>query len=236
MQAFYENRTLPLFIERSHRLNCGPHLHNHIEMIYMLQGKTLAGCDEEEYVIRSGDIYIAFPNQIHWFKTTEWEDYYIYIFSPDFCPEFRDMFQSQIPCSAVNSTIACSPELPTLLKNLYKEKHKPTDPFQEARLRGYFLAALGELFSGISFQPTRAADGNILKSILNYCDQNYTEELSLKTLSQALNVGKYYISHVFNEKLHISFNNYINDRRISQAILQMKTFPEKSVTEISYDV
>jgi len=56
-----------------------------------------------------------------------------------------------------------------------------------------------------------------LQSILNYCHQHYNEKLSLEVLAKELDLSKFYISHIFGNRLSLSFNDYINSLRIAEA-------------------
>jgi AraC-like DNA-binding protein len=51
-------------------------------------------------------------------------------------------------------------------------------------------------------------------------------------LEEELHLSKYYISHLFGDKLGIRFNDYINSLRISEACRLLRT-STLSVTEIS---
>ena len=55
------------------------------------------------------------------------------------------------------------------------------------------------------------------------------------SLEEALHLNKYYVSHLFSQKLGISFHDYINSLRVSEACrLLLNT--EKSITQISEGV
>ena len=75
-------------------------------------------------------------------------------------------------------------------------------------------------------------DSHALKAIVNYCARNYTKDLSLSLLESELHISRYYISHLFSDKLQIGFNDYINSLRVSFACNYLK-HSDRSVTEIS---
>ena len=54
-------------------------------------------------------------------------------------------------------------------------------------------------------------------------------------LEQELHISKYYISHLFSDKLHISFNDYVNSLRVSHACRYLRD-GTLSVTEVAAKV
>lgn len=56
-----------------------------------------------------------------------------------------------------------------------------------------------------------------VKRILQYLNQNYTENISLSDLSKALHLNKYYMCHCFKEVTGYTINNYLMSKRIEEA-------------------
>lgn len=237
MATFYENkRNNPIAANRDKSLIDSPHLHNHLELVYLQDGSTEAVCDNVRETLEPGDIFLSFPNQVHYYPKlgdgTAIRS--IVIFSPTVCSEFKDLFRRMTPVSPIVRGKDLDPDVPKLIEKIIDESNKKS-PYQEAIIRGYLIALLGKLVGSMEFREERQSDGTVLKNILNYCNKHYTEPLSLEALSKELNIGKYHISHIFGEKLKISFPDYINGLRINDAIQKLTTEPDRSITEISYD-
>ena len=75
-------------------------------------------------------------------------------------------------------------------------------------------------------------ENQAMKAIVQYCSQNFTKELSLAILEKELHLSKYYISHLFGDKLGIRFNDYINSLRISEACRLLR-MSDMNITEVS---
>ena len=58
---------------------------------------------------------------------------------------------------------------------------------------------------------------DILYRAMQYMSQNMTQPLSVRATARALGVNNSYLSHVLNEKLHMSFRAYLNALRIERA-------------------
>ena len=236
MAAFYENKRIPVTSTKGTHLSPEPHLHNHLEVVFLLEGASGTVCENTENTIYPGDIFISFPNQIHCYPQIGdgHAKHLIFIFSPIVCSEFKDLFHRMIPTCPVVRKEELDPEIPMLAQKIYEENKKNT-PYREVITRGYLIAFLGKLLRSRDFREEKQSDGSLLKSILNYCNKHYTEPLSLDLLSTELNVGKYHISHIFSKKLKISFPDYVNGLRINDAIGKLAADTDRSITDIAYD-
>ena len=67
-------------------VGCIPHLHHHIELIYMDDGTNDATVGSYSCTISKDDVLIAFPNQIHSYDLERKNKSYILIYSPDDFP------------------------------------------------------------------------------------------------------------------------------------------------------
>lgn len=235
MIAFYENRTADYHcrtvLPGRSRIRCAAHLHTHIELVLFYEGHCTAFADTERTEIYGGDVFIAFPNQIHRYESYDREHYHLFIINPDMLPPLADVFLEHLPVSSRIEGAANDPEvreLATRLVALETEK----DAYTEVRRQGYLLALLGKLIAKTELTKTVPDDSHALKSIVTYCAKNYTRDLSLALLESELHISRYYISHLFSDKLQIGFNDYINSLRVSFACNYLR-HSDKSVTEIS---
>ena len=75
---------------------------------------------------------------------------------------------------------------------------------------------LAELIDKMSLQ---VIDNNhdSVRDVLVYCLENYKSPISLDILSQELHLSKFYLSHIFTDRLKISFTDFINGLRLESA-------------------
>lgn len=234
MKFFYENKKLAVTARFGTSLTFGAHLHNHIELVYMIEGSVRAFIDSKEYIVCSGDILFIFPNKIHQYEKIDNEDFFVSIFPPELCPEFQNIFKYKVPISPVLKNAFENSKLLPLMENIV-EVNKEQTPFYDTIIKGYFLILISELFQMMQFEEAKVSDANTIKAILNYCIENYTKDLQLETISRELHISKYYISRLFTQKLHIGFNEYIGTLRISDAC-KLLVSEDKSITEIALSV
>ena len=65
MKLLYQDNHGFRFVKDSRKLDFQPHLHGAVEVFYFLEGESLVQCGMEKYHLQAGDLFIAFPNQIH---------------------------------------------------------------------------------------------------------------------------------------------------------------------------
>ena len=216
------------------RLYCMPHLHRELELVCMIEGETAVSVDSSRYTLRGGDVLLTFPNQIHSYVSHGPEKYYIFIIKPDLCPDLMETFQNGVPVSPVIEGAAALPQIRQLFDLLGAScaadavSHGYTDTLR----RGYLLALLSELLSKMTVSRLSVGDSGTLRSIVAFCAENFSENLSLSLLSKKLHLNKYYISHLFSERLGLRFNDYINSLRVSEACRYLLN-SDYSITEIS---
>ena len=209
------------------------HLHRHIELVRMIDGETDCYADARKYRVKSGDFFVAFPNQIHSYDSIGREKYDIVILSPDILPEFTAIFESNLPKSAHIKSEDC--ESLGILMDMLVEAHadvKLGKKYAEEKRKGCLLTFFGELLRQVELYGPEPSELNALKTVVDYCSKNYTNELSLSLLSEELHMSKYYISHLFGSKMNMGFNDYVNSLRISKACVLLG-HDELSMTEIS---
>ena len=215
------------------QLRCLPHFHQELELVYMLSGETRVMVDAQEFVIGPGDVLLTFPNQIHSYESHAEERNLLIIIKPDIFPELGDAFKVGLPVSPVIKGAAELPhirELFTLLQQLFHPDENAR-PFSMAARRGALLTLLSRLLPQMTISSSPTGELSALRAVIDYCTRHFTNEISLSSLEEELHLNKYYISHLFNNRIHVHFNHYVNSLRIYEA-KRLLRHSDKSVAEI----
>ena len=216
MIPYYENRTKDFEVCHGRRLGCAAHLHRHLELVFFKRGESIAFADTERCVLQPGDVFLSFPDQVHRYESSAPEDYDILIVDPDMMPELAEFFKRGTPSTALLKGAADHPVLRHALDGLLQNP-RPSTPQGLVVRHGHLLTLFGTLLEMYDLSSPPAISSNTFKAVVEYCTQNYSKELSLSTLERELHVSKYYISHLFSDKLGMGFNDYINSIRVSVA-------------------
>ncbi len=230
MIAYLEKKTTSFWIKESKKLQFPAHLHRHIEFVILLEARATAYADTECCELQAGDAFIAFPNQIHRYDPPcEGERSLVIIVDPDMMPELCPSFFGVLPPSAHLKSFLCD-EVRSLCSRL-TALQSVSSPIKETERRALLTALFARVLSAAT--PTvRESATDAVGAVVNYCARHYTDDLSLATLERELHISRYYISHMFTQKLRIGFNDYVNSLRVSHACRYLQ-HEDRPITEIS---
>lgn len=230
MSAVYENRDIPISLEPQTRLTTLPHLHKELEIILVAQGSTEVFADKFHSKIKKGELFISFPNQIHYYKNCVSGKYYVGIVSADVLFDMEGILRKSSP---KNNVIAIPDGSP--LPELFRNAAAASEPHRMTQLCGYLNLIMSEILPLLELKSLIQSDNSTLKSILDFCGHNFSANLSLDDVAENLHLSKYYISHVINRQLGLTFSDYINSLKIDEACDQLKN-SNKKISDISEDV
>ena len=214
----------------------GMKLHSNVEMVFIFEGETNVWIDNKEVErAESGDAIIVFPCQQYRYETLKKENYILIAVDIKKIGEFLKTFTSQIPNKNVICNALKDNEILELVKNIAKTYKKEGSEYRETVLKGYITALLGKILDKADLKKNELEKLNTVGEIMDFCNKRYSEKLSLEYLEAELHISKYYISHVINEKVGVSFNDFVNSIRINEASRLLIT-SDKSIKEISEEV
>lgn len=228
MDIKFEKREQPISLANDFMLSPIPHMHNELEIIYVKKGKSMVYADNSCHTVESGDIFIAFPNQVHYYETIEQGSYLIIIASAELIYGQKKLLFNNNP---ENNIIAAQEGTVKLLSDMEA-------CYSENRITecvGYLNIIIGRAISKFKLLPSHLTGNSTLRSILTYCDENFSEEISLDIVAAQLHINKYYISHLLHNKLALGFSDYIKMLRVREA-RTMLSESNKKIADISEEV
>lgn len=224
MEILYENRTNLITFRNVTRLSSVIHLHKEFEIVHVKEGSAVAYADNNCHILHEGDTFIAFPNQIHYYKNDAPGTFAVIIFSIDLLLGLNSRIAERIP----EKNVILS-ETDEALCDIFQKMLQSDCLYEELILYGYINVMMGMILSHLQLKPTGSENNDALHNIIQYCSQNYKENITLDSVAEHLHLSKYYISHLLNEKLNQNFRGYVNHQRIGQACLLLRETDEKIV-------
>ena len=148
MKATYENRTVDFYYRNDKGgragLGCSPHLHYHVEILYMISGVTDAYIDSEHYVVEPGDMLVVFPNKIHRFADRQKGNRYkLFIINPNLVPELEMELNSFAPTLPIIRRAVDNKRLETVMEIISCTREFP-DSQKDILMKGYLLSFFAE--------------------------------------------------------------------------------------------
>lgn len=232
---FYEKRKNDIFIaDRAigGRLGYKPHMHYHLELVYLYEGSSVGYIDSERHEIPKDSIFLSFPNQLHAYESYGPESYLLIIVNPVLMPQLAPFFDNMTPEDPVLRNVSAYPELHRILEGIRTEEKRERDALSSPKFHGLVQALFAELFRHMPLRDQIKGDSGALREVVNFCARNFDREFSLSVLAEELHMSKYYISHLFGSRINMKFNDYINSLRVSAASRYLSN-TDKSITEIS---
>ncbi len=222
MEILYQDTKNQINIWHRHYLGFQPHFHNNLELVYIMRGKCKVFVDFKEYILEAGDILVNFPIQIHSYHDIEPIDAYLLMFPSSMCTAFTKTITHYIPDDPIIKANTLNGEwIHSLILHLNDTYAKALTKFKHGTLEGYFTALMGELLSHMSLKQAKCNYSTEHK-IIAYCTEHFREELTLDSVSEALHISKYHISHLFSNKMQVGFCTFINSLRMSEACRMLK--------------
>lgn len=230
MDIIYENRIRLIGYSVDKVLSPMVHLHKELEVIYVRQGKSVAYADKNSYMLNAGDMFITFPNQVHYYRTVQRGEYIVLIFSPDILYGISAEISKSIP------DINCfSSSDDRELKDIFERIYAADGEYKNIAISGYLNVIMSRILPRLRLQTVNAENNSAFYNIIDFCTHNFKDDITLDLVSEKLHLSKYYISRLINKRLKQNFNEYINNLRISEACNLLRETDAK-IADISEDV
>lgn len=202
-----------------------PMFHTHGELILVTKGSLSMVVDGEDYCIKEGEMSILFPYLVHSYEEAPDVETILVLFDPGETA-FDKTFLTQKPSCPIVPGEVFAPLLERLLH--WEKLGRIKTAF------GYLNAVIGEFLELAPMKSSNRMAEDTAVRILEYCTEHFTEDITVKSVSDALYVSQSYISKVFSEKLKYSFREYINSLRV-QKVKALLGHSNKRIVEIMLD-
>ena len=230
----------------AHNIACDAHIHNAIELLYVIKGNYHVVLDGSEYCIWQGDLILFCSNSIHHVYTGDDEEnaYYVIKIMPSalFALSDSDMGIEYVMRFAFNNKNCRSlwrrdeladNGIKAVLDSLIAEYTSPgyaTEVEMKAKIISLLVTIMrqddhssGEYCSEIV---------RIVYSAMTYVREHYAEDIDECALAAALGVSYSYFSRSFRRITGKSFKTYLNRTRVDHAA-QLLCREGVSVSEVA---
>ena len=192
------------------------HVHNAIELKFIVEGNYLIDVGGVKQVCESGDIVFVGSRRPHTYRSVGNSVNYVLVIEQDY-------LRAVCPKDKVFPLYMARSENFDRLKNLLDETFPFWDDMCPDARRGFVFRLLGTL---LQYYPT--ADDrhdekeNTVAAILEYIDDHYMENLTLDTLSKQFGYTRNYFSNIFNKYIGMGIRECVNRCRINKALKIIK--------------
>lgn len=224
------------------------HCHDSFEIIYLHHGEIEVELENIKYDLKSGDLLLIKPLELHLIRNKNNIHLVIIYFKPEFISygKNRSFFLKLDFLSGENTKQiyklkkAIDDDIIYSIFNLHKEY--VSKKFTSALMIKADILNLLSWITRNSKELTYGSDAtsshsrqNKIKSVINYVNQNYRENISLQEMSELFNISYTYLSKEFKRLTHMNFNTYLNKIRTDNSKFLLKT-TTLTIAEISQRV
>jgi len=210
---------------------CEPHIHSALEMLYVIDGSYSVMLDDTRYGIEEGDLILFRSDTVHTVEAKENKrnSYYVIKIPPSFfislsggetgvkyCMHFA-LNRKEYKCLWKKEELVGGEmqAILTALKKEYGSSEYASELVVKLKIMELVTAILRECHGEETHIDSRSA--SLVYSVMSYVQKNYAEDIDEKALSKNFGMSYSYFSRTFKKVTGVSFKNYLNRIRISNA-------------------
>lgn len=237
MKPFYEKSELKLNVIDSGNLRFPEHLHEAVEILLVRDGSIEVNVMGKKGALTAGDCAVIFPGLIHSYRRCSENKILLLIFTLSMTGFHARTIRKQMP----STPFLFAPEVPAdvwlsadRLKGLFSEEQSEalSDTDFSMMESAWIQVLLTLLMPSLCLRERDlSSDTGITYQLIHYISEHFQEPLTLELLARELHISKYYLSHIFSERLQMNFRQYLNHIRLDYALQLLRT-TDHSITRI----
>ncbi len=188
------------------------HVHNAIELKFIVEGSYFIDVGGEKHVCGSGDIVFVGSRRPHAYRSLGKSVNYVLVVGQEY-------LNAVCPKGKVFSLLMAGGKNFGHLKSLLDETFPLWSRMDAYARKGFVFRLLGTL---LQYYPLaddiKDKKENTVAAILEYIDEHYRENLTLETLSKKFGYTKNYFSNIFNKYIGMGIRECVNRCRINKAL------------------
>ncbi|MBQ6383939.1 MAG: helix-turn-helix transcriptional regulator [Clostridia bacterium] len=186
------------------------HCQTSMELLFISRGSVEALRHNQVYRLKAGECIWILPFDVHYYHTIEPNQATVFIFSPDWMPDFDQLTRDYRLCCPV---IPFEPEEMELLHE------NQSDRFLKKSVL-YRLAARA-LAQGTERKGVQEDRDPMIRMML-FIQEHFREEITLKDMAENLGYTYHYTSHLFQKYMPAGFSEILSGHRLDEAVSLMR--------------
>lgn len=220
--SVYEYRREEFSLRMGDLFTIDPHLHSHMEVLYVTEGRMQASINRERGLMEAGDLAVIFPNLLHSFRALETGGgLEVLIFSPSLLRQYRTIIANRHPRNPFLRAEQLHPDVVRAMASLRDEVDQADEClcpilFDLIIARTLPLFEMEKNGTATQFDLANRAVGHLMNV---FDDPNVT----LDSVADHLGIDRYALSRLFTAELGLSFTRYLRLLRVEKAKEQLVT-------------
>lgn len=208
------------------------HYHDKHELYYLVEGSTKYFIEDELFILTPGD-FIFIPKNVYHKTRSDAERVLLFFDEKELGENMYEYICELFQNKHVTIKSKYQNKVKEILYKIEKEEKEQLKGFRD--MQNLYICELLILLSRHKTVNGREAftpSHQLVQNVAKYISANYTEDLSLKKLSEEFSITPNYLSKQFKKLTDVGLSDYINITRISAAEKLLVT-TNLSIIEIS---
>lgn len=203
-----------------------PTFHPHCELIMVIDGEIDMVIDGIAHTLKKGEISVVFPYVTHCYHDAPGARALVLLFDSDAPSMFESSLLSNKPSFPYTDRLS---HLENLFRRIIALRERG-GAFERQVATAYLSSIIGEILIDMPMVENDIDTPDVSKKILTYCAEHFADEdISIKTLTEALYISPSYVSKVFSRTIKCKFREYINVLKVNRAKRLLKKKEMKMV-------
>ena len=214
------------------------HKHNHMEIAYIMSGKSIFNINNVSYEVEEGDIVLINPEEDHYGMPISIKNPSIEFFVGFSNFKFKNMIENTLFLNEfpiIKTTPSSRKKFLDLINSIIEENtlnQTGKDFMLQSYLTQFIILAIREKQQeNTIFSENKKS--TISKEIQTYFHEHFSEKISLEQIAKNLYLSPFYISKVFKEEIGETPINYLIKVRLENAKDLLLNRQNLSIKEIS---
>lgn len=231
------NKLLPMKLFYQRLAHSPMHWHRSLEILFVLSGSMKLTIENQVYILNEDDIALVNPNQIH---ETSADDCVLVILQLRLSMFKLDWLTPETIAFECNSSTMDNKEIFLPIKRILAQLvqiNASTSLNNELLNFSYSYQLMQELVTNFrcnidmsQSRPQKNLDR--LRSITEYIEEHYTENITLTSMAEHEYLTPSYLSHFFNQNMGLSFSSYLSKVRVEHSFTDL-LYTNLSIEEIA---
>ncbi|NRT86493.1 AraC family ligand binding domain-containing protein [Clostridium beijerinckii] len=195
------------------------HFHDYYVIGFIENGKRYLSCKNKQYIIETGDLIVFNPGDIHTCEQIDDRtlDYRCINIKKDVMKKITFEITGKEYLPNFMEFVLFRNELTSSLKELHLMIMEEEKNLKKEELFLFIIEQLIREYSNPVSEMTIQEASAEIKTVCDYLENNYMENITLNQLSNLTGLSKYYLLHSFTKQKGISPYNYLQTIRIGKA-------------------
>lgn len=199
------------------------HLHQKIEIIYILTGTCEITIGTTTRKCIAGDVIVVHSGETHLIKDMDSSTLYICLFEPEMLGYFRSDTRYIKPYISGDflRQAGIDQEIRHIFEEIYRE-HTSRETWHDALIRANIIKMYSLLVRHFERTPNEQQQFSLnppkFQQALSYIEENYDKNITLSDIAQITHYNSCYVSSLFVTNTGLNFKAYLDNLRINKAI------------------